>query len=768
MNRNNSSFYGGVGFSNTPAPTSTNSERGQKKNGEPIECSRDYNLECSEVNSLSILGRALAQLTLASSEASVTTMQNAHNLTDVLHAITDQDPTFHVNDFYVSVFSFDGLDADGRNLICQNQDGSGCCLAHGFDPSFVGLTWKEIIDRNGISAIDGTELHRKLADQSNTGSGWIKYSWSKNSITFEARSWPIRVRGYDGRSHYVVSEYLLTPLPPTCDSCPNNTECTSDAQEFCADKPDPPFRQQPAFIAVLIILSIGAPLTALVFWRQKRLNKAKLQKLDQEMKELATKMEQQMQGMYEVVHDMPVHSADDYRRKVGDGAGDSSKKRNTIAVWYWEEDDAHIGSHKSSMVLTGSRFVGYSREISGQIEHAYQLYVEGRGFEELRVDLTDKITSTETGGKISGTHTGSHYEVNFASMTQTNSSSKFVRSVQRKEIEIAINSEVAADLPPLPDDIDFTGEDREELLPTFTGQVIQVSKVHTGKQWLFGNVLYDPLLHDALKQQAQEAKSVDGLNSILLQALHHDRPTSGWFPRAVTKPADVKVMHKLLKTLGGEGMDTLSPPPTWDDSTEGRIEVQEGTTEYDEVTNFFMAALYGQRDLVKVKKVERIQNLPSWQSYAVKKQTMKTRDSKDMALRVNNKDPNLDAIERRWLFHGTDPDVIPKIVIQGFNRAFAGKNAVAYGKGVYFARDASCEQKILALLHESSRPSQPFACVTSFFLTSLFLCLRVSTIYAISQTAVMKRTREKIRTGIRKCFSVASLWATGAWVSTVG
>ena len=45
--------------------------------------------------------------------------------------------------------------------------------------------------------------------------------------------------------------------------------------------------------------------------------------------------------------------------------------------------------------------------------------------------------------------------------------------------------------------------------------------------------------------------------------------------------------------------------------------------------------------------------------------------------------------ERVWLFHGTDEDTVPKIYQQGFNRAFAGKNAVAYGKGVYFARDAS-------------------------------------------------------------------------------
>ena len=47
--------------------------------------------------------------------------------------------------------------------------------------------------------------------------------------------------------------------------------------------------------------------------------------------------------------------------------------------------------------------------------------------------------------------------------------------------------------------------------------------------------------------------------------------------------------------------------------------------------------------------------------------------------------------ERVWLFHGTDEDTVKKIVQQGFNRSFAGKNATAYGKGVYFARDASCK-----------------------------------------------------------------------------
>ena len=41
------------------------------------------------------------------------------------------------------------------------------------------------------------------------------------------------------------------------------------------------------------------------------------------------------------------------------------------------------------------------------------------------------------------------------------------------------------------------------------------------------------------------------------------------------------------------------------------------------------------------------------------------------------------------MFHGCGPDVVDKILQQGFNRSFCGKNATFYGKGVYFARDAS-------------------------------------------------------------------------------
>jgi hypothetical protein len=304
----------------------------------------------------------------------------------------------------------------------------------------------------------------------------------------------------------------------------------------------------------------------------------------------------------------------------------------------------------------------------------------------LDVDLTTKVT------KVSQQHTGARYQIDFAGTTQENATSGYKRGVRREEVQIQLDA--AQTLPALPDDVDFGEEGEALLLPLLKGQVIQVSKKHpTQNDWAYGNILYDPLIHDALdKSDGADESSTPGLNTMLAKALH-DRPTSGWFPTTVTDHADVDVMHKLLGSLGGEGVATLKPPATWEmDSSqttkvaEGRIIVPSGTQEYQDVVNYFLVAMYGQRDNVKVTQVERIQNLALWQTFAVKKQTVKARDTKMPQHRVNN--DNVEDLDRQ-LFHGTTEEVIPKIEMQGFNRAFAGRNAVAYGKGVYFARDAA-------------------------------------------------------------------------------
>ena len=87
------------------------------------------------------------------------------------------------------------------------------------------------------------------------------------------------------------------------------------------------------------------------------------------------------------------------------------------------------------------------------------------------------------------------------------------------------------------------------------------------------------------------------------------------------------------------------------------------------------------RSKFRIHSIDRVQNISLWQSYAVKKAaTCSREDDPDKAARK---------YVRAWLFHGCPSDVVPKILQQGFNRSFCGKNATLYGKGVYFARDAS-------------------------------------------------------------------------------
>lgn len=55
------------------------------------------------------------------------------------------------------------------------------------------------------------------------------------------------------------------------------------------------------------------------------------------------------------------------------------------------------------------------------------------------------------------------------------------------------------------------------------------------------------------------------------------------------------------------------------------------------------------------------------------------------------------------LFHGTGPEpVVQAIFRQNFDWRVCGKNMVAYGKGSYFARDASYSDKYTGLFVKSS------------------------------------------------------------------
>lgn len=172
---------------------------------------------------------------------------------------------------------------------------------------------------------------------------------------------------------------------------------------------------------------------------------------------------------------------------------------------------------------------------------------------------------------------------------------------------------------------------------------------------------------------------------------------SGWFPTRCIRDPSREELRTLKKNVGSTGK--LEAPGHWltgeDASKVQRIRLDEAghtSDEYAKVYQKFMDTI-GNRD-TKVISIERVQNLAMWQGYVVKRQTIcfpggssTTTGTADM----QEKEEELSLLqkfERCWLWHGTDETTMRKIIQQGFNRSFCGKNATRYGKGVYFAENA--------------------------------------------------------------------------------
>ncbi|XP_047611581.1 protein mono-ADP-ribosyltransferase PARP15 [Phacochoerus africanus] len=135
-----------------------------------------------------------------------------------------------------------------------------------------------------------------------------------------------------------------------------------------------------------------------------------------------------------------------------------------------------------------------------------------------------------------------------------------------------------------------------------------------------------------------------------------------------------KITTIELEENGSEIAGGGEIPDHWTDMNQQLfcvIPLHRGQSEYTAVKDKFSQISHS----FKIRKIERIQNQFLWQSYQVKKKQMDIKNG-----HTNNE---------KLLFHGTDAASVPQINQRGFNRSFAGKNAACYGKGTYFAVDAS-------------------------------------------------------------------------------
>ena len=370
------------------------------------------------------------------------------------------------------------------------------------------------------------------------------------------------------------------------------------------------------------------------------------------------------------------------------------------ARWFWKEDAANLSVHNPADVE--GEFVAYAGAVCAELNEKWHAYTKLGGAAVVQVDLHGRIGSTG-GEKAHNAHTGVVFEIDLKNLQQKNVTSGFTREIMR--IGIKPGNDAPAPPPPptssaqpgrdsrrssllrrrssgvaapastlvrsasqrrrldLPEDL--AGED---LLILHEEQLIQTSR-RRPDGWTFGHVCYDKLCPDG-----RPASRVDGFST-----------SAGWLREELTEVATAQQLRALQELLGGgdNASDALKPPPEWEPQRDPMatqfFTLPEGP-EKAKVVATFMRTL---TPAFRVQSVERVQNVSMWQSYAVKRQTILLRESPD------NPEGAAGKCEHRALFHGTDQDTVPKIATSGFNRSFCGKNATMFGKGVYFARDAS-------------------------------------------------------------------------------
>ncbi|XP_065599220.1 protein mono-ADP-ribosyltransferase PARP12 isoform X2 [Cyrtonyx montezumae] len=118
-------------------------------------------------------------------------------------------------------------------------------------------------------------------------------------------------------------------------------------------------------------------------------------------------------------------------------------------------------------------------------------------------------------------------------------------------------------------------------------------------------------------------------------------------------------------------------PPEWDQSALPEIgyklvDVGNTSSEYIKIESLFQKTM---KDY-SICRLQRIQNPTLWQIFQWQKEQMKKLHKSNW-------------VDERLLFHGTNPTHESAICEQNFDWRICGTHGTMYGKGSYFARDAS-------------------------------------------------------------------------------
>ncbi|XP_008050998.1 poly [ADP-ribose] polymerase 15 [Carlito syrichta] len=192
-----------------------------------------------------------------------------------------------------------------------------------------------------------------------------------------------------------------------------------------------------------------------------------------------------------------------------------------------------------------------------------------------------------------------------------------------------------------------------------------------------------PVIRTGSARKNPIAVADDMIDAIVDFSWQHSTPSLKTVKVVIFLSELLNVFYDSMKKRGNSASPTSQPafsttadntPEHWMDINHQLscvTQLQPGQSEYNTVKDKFTQTCSS----YTIEKIERIQNAFLWQSYQIKKKHMDIKNG-----HTNNE---------RILFHGTDAGSVPHVNQHGFNRSYAGRNAVAYGKGTYFATDAS-------------------------------------------------------------------------------
>lgn len=196
--------------------------------------------------------------------------------------------------------------------------------------------------------------------------------------------------------------------------------------------------------------------------------------------------------------------------------------------------------------------------------------------------------------------------------------------------------------------------------------------------WTHAFEIYGRLYCVCLKRLTQRNVKTGFSREVRRRPIYHSYESMAPYLRTV--------MEKDPVTLSDSHNYTGLYPSTWEmelwnpDSTFLKVPVRRTERDFMDIESHFHQTM--SKDLVLICRIYRIQNKFLWRKYTCQKEFMSE----------GLKDADKTSLERH-LFHGTAQDVVDQICQQNFDPRLSGVHGTSYGKGSYFALEASYSHK---------------------------------------------------------------------------